>query len=116
MENVSAQVTLIDSNNATLASQTALLPLNILPPKTSLPLSVFFPPDIPADARPQVQVLTAIRLLPNDTRYLPATLNNTLVQVHAGGRSAQVSGSVLSQSQATDASQVWVAAMAYNDA
>ena len=116
MENVSAQVTLVDSNNATLASQTALLPLNILPPNTSLPLSVFFPPDTPVDAKPQVQVRTAIRLLPNDARYLPATLNKTLVQVHAGGRSAQVSGSVLSQSQAADASQVWVAATAYDAA
>ncbi len=114
MENVSAQVTLVDSNNATLASLTALSPLNILPPNTSLPLSVFFPPDIPADAKPQVQVLTAIRLLPNDERYLPATLNNTLVQVNADGHSAQVNGLVLSQSQATDASQVWVAATAYD--
>jgi len=114
MENVSAQVTLVDSDNVTLASQAALLPLNILPPNTSLPLSVFFPPDIPADAKPQAQVLTAIRLLPNDARYLPATLNNMLVQVNADGHSAQVSGSVLSQSQATDASQVWVAATAYD--
>src|SRR5215211_1071136 len=39
MENVSAQVTLVDANNAVLASQTALLPLNILPPNTSLPLN-----------------------------------------------------------------------------
>ena len=116
MENVSAQVTLVDSNNATLASQTALLPLNILPPNTSLPLSVFFPPDTPVDAKPQVQVLTAIRLLPNDARYLPATLNKTLVQVHAGGYSAQVSGSVLLQSQEADSNQVWVAATAYDAA
>jgi len=114
VENLSAQVTLVDSNNATLASLTALSPLNILPPNTSLPLSVFFPPDIPAAAKPQVQVLTAIRLLPNDARYLPATLNNMLVQVNADGHSAQVRGSVLSQSQATDASQVWVAATAYD--
>ena len=89
LENVSAQVTLVDANNTTLASQTALLPLNILPPNTSLPLAVFFPPEIPFDAKPQVQVLTAIRLLPNDERYLPATVNNTLVQVNADGRSAQ---------------------------
>ncbi|HVF25170.1 MAG TPA: hypothetical protein VNA23_04730, partial [Anaerolineales bacterium] len=98
------------------ASQTALLPLNILPPNTSLPLSVFFPPDIPVDAKPHVQVLTAIRLLPNDARYLPATLNNTLVQVNADAHSAQVSGSVLSHSAATDASQIWVAATAYDTA
>ncbi len=116
MENVTAQVTLVDSNNATLASQTALLPLNILPPNTSLPLMVFFPPDIPLDAKPQVQVLTAIHLLPNDGRYLPATVNNTLVQVDAGGRSARLSGQVSLPENAKAAQQVWVAGTAYDDA
>jgi len=116
MENVSAQVTLVDENNATLASQTALLPLNILPPNTSLPLAVFFSPDIPIDAKPQVQVLTAIQLLPNDARYLLATINNTLVQVNADGRSARVTGNVLLPSQAEAASQVWVAGTAYDEA
>src|SRR6185503_6890667 len=66
MENLSAQVTLVDSRSTALASQTAFLPLNILPPNTSLPLTIYFPPDIPLDAEPQVQVLTAIRLLPYD--------------------------------------------------
>lgn len=116
MENVSAQVTLVDANDQSLASQPALLPLNILPPNTSLPLTVFFPPEIPYQAKPQVQVLTAIRLLPNDERYIPATINNTLVQVNADGHSAHVSGLVVSQSQDQDARQVWVAGTAYDDA
>jgi len=116
MENVSVQVTLVDANNATLVSQTALLLLNILLPNTSLPLAVFFPPEIPLDARPQVQILTAIRLLPNDERYLPATINNTLVQVNADGRSAHISGQVLLPSDVKAANQVWVAGTAYDDA
>lgn len=116
IENVSAQVTLVDSNNATIATQTAWLALNILPPNTSLPLAVFFAPDIPFTAKPQVQILTAIRLLPTDERYLPATINNALVQVNAEGHSAQVSGLVLSQSQTSVANQVWVVATAYDDA
>lgn len=116
MENLSAQVTLVDANNAALASQAALLPLNILPPNTSLPLSVFFRPDVPFDARPQVQVLTAIRLLPDDARYVPATIMNTLVQVNADGHSANVRGMVFSQSQERVAGSVWVAATAYDDA
>jgi len=116
IENVSAQVTLVDSTNTTIASQTAFLPLNILPPNTSLPLAVFFPPDIPFGAKPQVQVLTAIRLLPTDERYLPATINNALVRVNAEGHSAHVSGVVLSQSQTSAANQVWVVATAYDDA
>ncbi|HET9906736.1 MAG TPA: LysM peptidoglycan-binding domain-containing protein [Anaerolineales bacterium] len=115
MENLSAQVTLVDSNNVVLASQTALLPLNILPPNTSLPLSVFFSPAVASDAMPQVQVLTAIRLLPNDQRYLPATIHNTFIQISADGHSARVSGQVLSQSASIAATQVWVAATAYDE-
>jgi len=114
MENVSAQVTLVDSNQTTLGSQTALLPLNILPPNTSLPLAVFFPAVIPFDAQPQVQVLTGIRLLADDERYLPAAVNSTLVQVNADGRSAQVRGQVLLPASAQPAHQVWVAGTAYD--
>lgn len=116
IENVSAQVTLVDSDNASIATQTAFLPLNILPPNTSLPLAVFFSPDIPFEAKPQVQILTAIQLLPDDRRYLPATINNALVQIDADGYSAQVSGLVLSLSQTATASQVWVAATVYDEA
>jgi len=116
MENLSVQVTLFDSNDSTLASQTALLPLNILPAYASLPLAVFFPPEIPFNARWQVQAVTAIQLLPGDERYISATVNNTLVEVNADGHSAQVSGGVLSLSQVSVANQVWVAATAYNDA
>ncbi|HQU35168.1 MAG TPA: FxLYD domain-containing protein [Anaerolineales bacterium] len=116
LENLSAQVTLIDSNNAFVATQTAWLMLNILPTNASAPMAVFFPPDVPFDAQPQTQVLTAIRLQAGDARYLPATVNNALAQVSAEGHSAQVSGMVLSQSQAATANQVWVAAVAYDDA
>ena len=116
MENLSAQVTLVNADNTTIAGQTALLPLNILAPNTSLPLAVFFPPEIPLDAKPHVQVLTAIRLLPNDERYLPATINNTLVEVNADGRSARVTGQVLLPSDVKAATQIWVAGTAYNDA
>jgi hypothetical protein len=116
MENVSAQVTLVDSNGVMLASQTALLPLNILPPNSSLPLNVFFAPEIPYTAKPQVQILTAIRLLPNDQRYVPATITNTLVQVDASGYSARVRGIVFSQSQDQVAKQVWIAGTAYDEA
>ena len=114
MENLSAQVTLVDANNTVIASQTALLLLNILPPNTSLPLIVFFPPEVSSDVKPQVQVLTAIRLLPTDERYLPATIHNTLVQVEAAGRSARVNGQVLLPADAKPARQVWVTGTVYD--
>ncbi len=116
MENVTAQVTLIDSGGQSVGSQTALLPLNILPPNQSLPLSVFFTPGLPSNVHPQVQVLTAIRLVPDDPRYLPARIQNTQVQVDWLGLSAQVSGQVILPSASKPASKVWVAAVVYDGA
>jgi len=115
IENISAQITLVDANENFLATQTALLPLDILPPNTSLPLAVYFPPELPVSAKPQVQILTAIRLLPNDTRYLPATVNNTLVQINGEGHFAQISGEVLLPANSKATTQVWVAAVVYDE-
>jgi LysM repeat protein len=115
MENLSAQVTLVDSNGTFIATQTALLPLNILPPNISLPLAVYFPPEIPPDAEPQVQILTAIRLLPDDTRYLPASVGNTLVQINTDGHFASITGEVRLPDESNAATEVWVAAVAYDE-
>jgi len=115
IENLSAQVTLQDASSDSLVSAPALSPLNILLPGTSLPLTVFFPPVVPADASPQVQLLTGISLQPDDERYLPATLHNTLSQVDGSGRNAQVSGTVLLPENAQPANVVWVAAVAYDE-
>ncbi len=116
MENITAQVTLLDAKGQSLASQMALLPLDILPPNESLPLSVFFAPEVPSDAKPQVQILTAMRLLPGDERYLPATVQNSLVQVDWSGLSAQVNGQVHLPTDSKPASEVWVAAVVYDGA
>jgi hypothetical protein len=43
-------------------------------------------------------------------------MHNTLVQVNADGRSANVSGQVLLPGDARAASQVWVAGTAYDEA
>jgi LysM repeat protein len=116
LENITAQVTLTDANSKSIASQTALLPLNILPPNSALPLSVFFAPVVPSNAKSQVRILTAIQLLPGDGRYLSAVIQNTLVQVDWSGLSAQVDGTVRLASSSKPASLVWVAAVAYDAA
>jgi hypothetical protein len=114
MEDVMARVTLLNSKGEPVGSQTALLPLDILPPDQALPLSVAFVPDVPSDVVPQVQVLTAISLAPKDPRYLDAAFQNTLVRVDWSGLSAQVSGQVGLPADSRPASQIWVAAVAYD--
>jgi len=115
IENISAQVTLQDGNGESLSSAPALSPLNILPPDVSLPLMAFFPPEIPADVHPQVQLLNGIHLQLDDARYLPATLHNTLAQIDSSGRYAQVSGTVRLPEGVRPASLIWVAAVAYDE-
>jgi hypothetical protein len=116
IENLSAQVTLLDADGQIIQNAPALSPLNILPPDASLPLMVFFPPIIPADVRPQAQLLTGIHLQPEDERYLPATVHNTLARVDGSRRSAQVSGALRLPDDSRPASLAWVAAVAYDRA
>ena len=66
-DNISAQITLIDSQGAVIASQVGLTPLDTLSPNTALPIYVFFPPDVPVNATAQVQLLSAVTLAPDDS-------------------------------------------------
>ena len=111
LENVSAQMTLLDEDNNAIASQTAFLPLDILPTNSSLPIYVFFP-NTPANLNPQIQLLSA---MPGGSAYLPATLDNTIAQIHWDGKYAQVSGQVFLPAESNAATQVWVAAVAYDN-
>jgi LysM repeat protein len=113
LENVSAQITLLDENNNMLASQTAFMPLDIIPPNASLPVYVFFPnTSAGASANIQVQVLSAIQS--NTSRYLPAILHNPIAQIDWNGLTAQLSGQITLPAESTAATQVWVAAIAYD--
>ena len=111
LENISAQITLFDENKNLLASETAFPPLDIIPPGRSLPVYVFFP-NTPADVEAQVQLLSAYPS--NNPRYLPAQLNNTIAQIDWNGRTAQLSGQILLPADSPAASEVLVAAVAYD--
>jgi murein DD-endopeptidase MepM/ murein hydrolase activator NlpD len=115
LEDLSAQFTLLDADGAELASQAAYGLLDILPAGKAMPLAIHFAAPQQADVRLRVQVLTSIRLLPGDTRYLPVTLENTLVSVQAEGRTAQVSGLATLSGEET-ANALWVLGIAYDAA
>lgn len=111
IENVSAQITLFDENNHAITSQTAFLPLDIIAPNSALPVYIFFP-NTPARVTPQVQLLSALQS--NSSRYVPARLNNTVAKINWSRRSAQVNGQIILPAESNAATQVWVAAVAYD--
>jgi murein DD-endopeptidase MepM/ murein hydrolase activator NlpD len=113
LENVSAQITLMDENNNAVASQTAFTPLDIIPANSSMPVYVFFP-NTPQITNIQVQLLSAIPLSINNARYLPVTLNNTVAQINWNGLTAHLSGQIYLPPETVAAARVWVAATAYD--
>ncbi len=119
VENISAQFALVDSAGKQVTSQVVSGLLDIIPPGASMPLAAHFisPGQNATPVQPEpglrVQLLTAMRLLPGDNRYLPVRLENTLVSVDADGRSADVSGRVMLTGTGT-ANAVWVLASAFD--
>ncbi len=115
LENLSVQFSLLDPNGQEIASQAAYGLLDILPAGRSMPLAAFFPAPIRGDVQVRAQVLTAVRLLPGDQRYLPVHLENTLVSTDASGRTAEVSGEAVLSGE-TPATSLWILASAYDAA
>ena len=111
LENISAQITLFDEDDNVIASQTAFTPLDIIPANSSLPVYIFFP-NVSVNAKPQFQLLSAMQ--GNTSAYLPARLSNTVAQINWEGKSARLSGQVYLPPESKAATQVWVAAIAYD--
>jgi len=115
LENISMQFALLDASGQEKASQSVYGLVDILPGGRSMALAAHFPAPVPAGAAVRAQVLTGIRLLPGDTRYLPVVVENTLVSLEASGKTAQVSGKVRLTADA-EAKTLWVLAVAYDAA
>jgi LysM repeat protein len=111
LENVSAQITLLDAGGNIVASDAAFPLLDVIAPTSFLPVYVFFP-KISASVKPQVQILSAMST--SGSRYLPAMLDNTAAEIAWDGKSAQVSGQIHLPSESDAATHVWVAAVAYD--
>lgn len=111
LENVSAQITLLDDNKDALTSQTAFPPLDIIQPNESLPVYAFFP-NTPSDVTPQIQLLSAMQ--GDGSEYLPTFLDNTSAEINWDGRTANVRGQIHLPAESNAATQVWVAAVAFD--
>lgn len=116
LENLSARISLLSADGGLVAAQDAIPPLNLIPPHSSLPLTTFFAPPAPAEARPRAQILSSTSLAANDARYLPATITNPQTEIAPDGRTARVTGQVSLPADSPPAQTVWVVAVAYDDA
>ena len=119
LENLIAQISLLNADGTTAETQAAMPMLDILPPGESTALAVFFPDTDARGLTPQAQLSSAIRILPIDARYAPVSLENVLTNVDWSGLTADVSGLVVPKVGSSvgeiPAGRVWVAATAYDE-
>ncbi len=115
LENVKVHIVLLGEGDQTLVEQDAILPLNILPPGQILPAQAFFK-GVTSVHSSQAQLLSSIRLLPGDPRYLKNTLQNTLVSIAWDGLSANVNGQIMIAPGERSTSEIWLVTVAYDPA
>jgi LysM repeat protein len=116
VENLSASVRLADKNASQVLSQSATALLDVLPAGSSIPLAAYFAPPLPSPFQTDATLDTALPVQANDTRYLAAHLEATQSVIAGDGGSALESGKVVLDDNKASASQVWIAAAAYDKA
>lgn len=116
VENITAQISILNQNGEPESGLEALAPLNILPAGAGLPVAAFFPSRPPGPFAARLDILTAFLLSPGDPRYLLVQVNNLLAQVSADGLSAQVSGRLVYPQPGLPAAEIWLAGVAYDEA
>jgi len=122
IENLSVQFTLLGDSGQEVGSQVAFGLLNILPAGRAMPIAAFFPPPVSlvpaqvqaAEVAPRAQILTAIRLPADDSRYLPIALQNVLVSVDWSGRTARVIGHAMPVMLDGRVNTLWILGAAYD--
>ncbi len=91
----------------------AVPPLNLLPAGGETAVSAVF--DSPSGFAPQATLLSAIHVLSETERYLPAALQVQEITIQDDGLQAEVSGALTLPADQPDAATVWVAAFAYDE-
>lgn len=113
LENVTATIRLVDAQGKTIASQQVSTPLNLLAPGSAQPVMAYFPPPLQAGFQAVSVLVNALPASEGSKRYLTVSLDNQQTNILNDGLGAEVSGEVTSQAGQA-ASQVWVAAVAYD--
>jgi len=115
VENVTALFRLSGGDPPVQSEQTAITPLNILPAKSALPVTVFFPAPVPPNAGVEARLQSALPLPENDRRYLPVEFGASgSQQISQDLRSAQVGGDIHLAPGSGPAAEIWVLAVAYD--
>jgi hypothetical protein len=113
VEGLTAVFHLTDTVTLETTSQAAFLPLDVLLPGKTLPLSAFFPPPIPDSFQASAEIQSAFPN-PDDGRYLPVLIENQDVFLSEDGLFADIRLTIRLETDDSSANRVWIAAVVYD--
>lgn len=114
LENIVARVRIFAPSGEVAVEGEAIMPLNLLPAKEALPLTIFFPQPLPENFIPQVELLSALPVPESAGRYLSASTAIDEVAIWENGQQADVSGEVSLPNGSPEAGLIWLALVAYD--
>ncbi len=92
LENIVARVRLFAPSGEVADEGEAIMPLNLLPAGEAQPLVIFFPPPLPGELIPQVELLAALPVPENAGRYLSANIDIGETKIQEHGLQATIRG------------------------
>jgi LysM repeat protein len=116
VENVMARISLLDSSGNLVAETEATTPLNVIGGFQSIPITAYFPPPLPFEVIPHLDVIGVLPLFEDDDRYLKVTIELEQETFSKDTLQASVSGSISLSGGQDEASLVWLVVVAYDDA
>jgi hypothetical protein len=114
LENISANVVLLESSGEFLAEGTAIGAVNLLPVDEEIPLIAFIPGRYPSEFITSTNILSVQPLPRNDERYLNAWLEVDQVEIAKSGERAQVAGRIGLPVKSQPGSSIWILIVAYD--
>ena len=111
VEGISFEIQLYEGDGSLTATEIAFPLLDRLSSGEAMPALLFFA-DAPADIQAYAELRTAFEGAENDEKYPAASLQGVLTQISWDGKSAQVSGEALVESDTVE--KVWVVATAFS--
>jgi LysM repeat protein len=112
VENVAGVVTIRFGEE--VRRESAIMPLNLLPAGSALPLIAYFQPPLPEDYTITARVDFLLPVMPDDQRYLSVSIEDQTLELSADGRLAMVSGAVSLPAGQPEARYAWVNATAFD--
>jgi LysM repeat protein len=112
LENVSAEVTLVTGDET--RNKVAIMPLNLLPAGSALPLVVYFEGPIGDDYEVSTAVNFLLPVMPGDQRYLTVELEGQSIDFSDDGKRADIRGSAILPADGEDAQYLWINATGFD--